>query len=636
MSTILLGGIITGCLYALVAIGLVLIFRTTRAINFAQADIGSVGAFVAVALISGNTPQLRTAGAVAAGIAAAAALAAVIYLVVILPLERSGADKFITMVATVGVSLVIQGILQLKFGYNARTIHLFPSSAEVTVWGVAIPASGIAIVCTAAATFGILALVLYRTRVGLVLRMGGSNLQLTQLSGVSVTRLRVAVWAVAGGIGGWAITLYASYQYIDATVSSGLLLSSAVAASWGAFRSIPWTIIGAIILGILTNVAARYIPVALNQTVSLVVLVGVFFVLQRRYGRVYTRIAIDRAGALVRAFYGRARRYVVAECVLIVVVLLVLFAASDASSISQLDQVMISLIVLLGLSISVRYGGRLNLSAAGFMAIGAYASGVLDGYLPAPASFALTLALCALVGAGLGLVTAGLEEIFYVQISLLITAALPELIVLAKRWTQGNSGLTVPGYLGRTPGANSLGFTLLIVACAIAALVIVACFAYLRSGGRSLLSVADTRVAESIGIRPRRWFVLTEALAALLIGLGGVLTAHDSLFIGASSFGIYVSMLYLMVLIMVGGWSPIGLAIGAAIYVLVPQALSAVDSLPSIIIGLFVIVTVVVSPAGLEGWVARAYRLLARLRPATAQVGAPTAGTDDDRRTVRR
>lgn len=605
MSNIVFGGIISGCLYALVAIGLILIFRTSRAINFAQADIGSVGTFVAVGLSSGGVARLGTGLAIGIGVLAAAVLSVLVYLVVVLPLERAGAGMFTTMVATVGVSLVIQGVLQLKFGYTARTIHVFPASADITLAGVGVPAAGIAIVATAVLTLLVLAYVLFRTRVGLVLRMGGSDLALTSLSGVSVVVLRMGVWAVAGALGGWAVTLYASYQYIDPTVSSGLLLASAVAASWGAFRSIPWTIGGAVVLGVLADLATRFAPVAVTQTVSLVVLVVVFQVLQRRQGRVVSRVgALAGAVATVRSVYAGRRGRAVVESVALVVLGAVLIAVLDLNSISVLDQVMTSFVVLLGLAVSVRYSGRLNLSACGFLAIGAYVSAVLDGALPSWLAAVVALAAAALVGAGVGLVTAGLAEIFYVQISLLVTAAAPELVVLAKRWTGGNAGLSVAGYLPD----EDIGMPVLILVCLAVALAAVVGFGFLRSGSRALTAAADTRVAESLGIRPRRWYVATEALAGCLMGLGGVLVAHDSQFVDPSTFSVYQSMVYLMVLVLAGGWSPVGLALAAVLFVLLPDVFSGIGQLPPILIGAVVIVVALVSPDGLESWLARCYR----------------------------
>lgn len=613
MSSIVFGGIISGCLYALVAIGLILIYRTSRAINFAQADIGSVGTFLAVALTSGAAVRLGTGPAVGVGVLASAVLSVAVYLAVVLPLERRGADKFTTMVATVGVSLVIQGVLQWRFGYNARTIHVFPSSADVTMAGVRVPAAGIAIVATAVVTLLVLAFVLFRTRVGLVLRMGGSDLTLTSLSGVSVVALRIGVWAVAGALGAWAVTLYASYQYIDPTVSSGLLLSSAVAASWGAFRSIPWTLAGAVVLGILADLATRFAPVAVTETVSLVVLVVVFRLLQRGRGTVSGRInVLAKATESVRSVYAGARRRAVVESAALVAALIVLVVVLDLNSIGVLDQVMTSFVVLLGLAVSVRYSGRLNLASCGFLAIGAYVSAVLDGAMPSWSAAVVALAVSALVGAGVGLVTAGLEEIFYVQISLLLTAAAPELIVLAKRWTSGNSGLSVDGYFA----GSDVGMPVVILVCLAVALAVVVGFGFLRTGRRTLTAAADTRVAQSLGIRPGRWYVLTEALAGCLMGLGGVLSAHDSQFVDPSSFTVYQSMLYLMVLVMAGGWSPVGLALAAALFVLLPDVFSGIGQLPPILIGAVVVAVVLVSPDGVESWLPRVYRTVRHGPPA--------------------
>ncbi|MBO0819864.1 MAG: hypothetical protein J2P26_03325, partial [Nocardiopsaceae bacterium] len=98
MAGIIFGGLIGGSFFAILAIGMVLIYRTSNAINFAQADIGGAGAFAAIAVTGGLVAALPVIVGAIVGVVFAAALSFAVYMLVIRPPERSRADTFSTMV----------------------------------------------------------------------------------------------------------------------------------------------------------------------------------------------------------------------------------------------------------------------------------------------------------------------------------------------------------------------------------------------------------------------------------------------------------------------------------------------------------------------------------------------------------
>jgi len=612
MTGIIFGGLVSGSLFAIVAIGLVLIYRTSNAINFAQADVGTTGAFAAIALTSGMLASLPFILGAIAGVLVSAALSVAIYLLVIRRIEKGRSDIFSTMVATLGVSLLIEGILQIVFGFNPYAFALFPKSAGIELLGVQLPAAGLAIVASAVLALAALAFVLYRTRVGLIVRMGGSSETLTQLSGVRVVVVRTTVWAVAGALGGWALILYANYEYASPTIAGGLLLSSAVAASWGRFRSIPWTLVGAVITGIVIDIVARYVTVSLTQTVSLVMLIIVFLVLQRTQKDAIGKLHGINATGVVRAFRQLHPRIGLVEQLIVVVAALVGWFVVAGYQQSVLVQIMTYAIAVAALSLSIRYNGRLNLSAAGFLAVGGYTSAVLDAYMPEPLALVVAMAFAGLCGLTLGALTARMETIFYVQISLLVTASVPELVNLASPWTMGNEGLTVSTYLSNTTIAGVPASTFIVIILGLAALLLVAWLGRSRYGVRALVTARDQRLGESLGLRSRWQFMRMEGITAALLALSGALTAHTTGFISPDEFTVSLSVMLLAAVVLSGGWTTLGMALGALVFVLIPSLVGSLSNLPQIIFGLVLVLVVMFAPSGIEGWLSSLYRVVQR------------------------
>lgn len=608
MAGIIIGGLIGGSFFAILAIGMVLIYRTSSAINFAQADIGGAGVFAAIAVTGGLVATLpRFVGAIV-GVVFAAALSFAIYLLIIRPIERSRADTFSTMAATLGVSLVIEGILQIVFGFNPYAFALFPRSEQLNLFGTKIPAAGIAIIASAVLALALLAFVLYRTRIGLIVRMGGSSETLTQLSGVRVSMVRATVWAVAGALGGWALILYADYQYASPTIAGGLLISAAVAASWGRFRSIPWTLAGAVITGIVLNIVARYIPFTFTESASLVMLVGVFLVLQKWQPSLPERSHGTSSAGLVRAVHRLRPRIGIAEQLVVAAAAIAGWLLVRGYQEQILEQILTYAIAFAGLSLSVRYNGRLNLSGAGFLALGAYGSAVLDSYLPAPISLIVTLISAAAIAAVFAALTARMEMIYYIQISLLITAAAAEIISLASRWTQGNEGMSVNGYFSNYAILGVPGSVLLVVVLALVSLVIVARMGSSAVGVRALLTSTDRRLSESLGLRSRWQFIRIEAVSGILIALSGALTAHTTGYISPDQYSVSLSIMMFAMVVLSGGWTSVGLALGAVIYVIVPVLVGTLNNLPQLIFGAMLIAFAMFAPSGIEGWLSAVYQ----------------------------
>lgn len=610
MNAILIGGLISGCLYALVALGLVLIFRTTGAVNFAQGDVGSFGMFVALGISNGTWAHFGLVPAIIIGLLGAVVLNVCIYLLLIRPLEGRRADLVTTLVVTLGVSQIIEGALPIVFGYNPYSLPVFQGLGKVTIAGEAVPMSGVAIVISAAIALATFAFVLYRTRIGLVLRMGASNGALADLSGVPALTIRLVLWSVAGIVASWGVMLFSAYDNVSTTTMAGFLLASAVAASWGAFRSIPWTIAGAIIVGIVSNLVTRYSSVSLTQVSSLVLLAIVFIFLQRRSGATISRLATEKlTGLQIRPLYRKAVKLGVGELVVLGIGSVLLWLIGGLFLKSLLVDTAATAIIIAGLSLSIRYAGRLNLAGAAYAGVGAYVTSAgLVHHWPTLLAFLAGVVAAGLVGAGMGLLTVNLETIFFVNLGLVASASISELVLLFTGVTGGAEGMYIKVPLqGITIGGVSI-FGLIIVIVSIVVMGAYFFYGQSVSAAKTILSASDIRVAKATGLHTEMRFILIEAAAAAIVGLGGILIVVNAGYINTSDFDIALSNALIAGVIVGGGWGVLSVALGAAFIEVLPAFLGSLTNWPPIIYGAALAIVVVLSPNGLEGGVGSIYQ----------------------------
>lgn len=610
MSGIIIAGVISGCLYALVALGLVLIFRTTGAVNFAQGDVGGFGAFVAIGLSNGLWAHFSTPVGVVVGLAAAGLLNVVVYLFVIRFLEGRSADLVTTLVATLGVSEIIEGILPNFFGYNPYSLKLFPNLPSLHLLGVSIPFAGMAIVASTALALLVFAWVLYRTRIGMALKMGASNMVLAEMSGVPMFTVKVALWFISGVIAGWGVMLFSAYDNLSTNTMAEFLLFSAVAASWGAFRSIPWTIIGAIVVGIVSDLVARYSPASLGQSTSFVLLLVVFLVMQRRQAPVVTRMDLERVlQRFVRPTYARARSIGIGEWVVMATLGLVFLFMGGSSVESYVLDGAAFAIVVAGLALSMRFGGRLNLAGGAYVLVGAYVMGIglqrSWGFVP---TLLASLAVGAAMGLLVGLVTLRLETIYFVNLGLVLSAAVGEIVLLVPGLTGGGQGISVSAPFAQSTFLGQPVINVVIVALALVALGAYSVFGSSLSAARTATCGADTRLARASGMRSSLRLVVVEGVAAATMAVGGSLVGIAGGYISVSQFGILYSNALIASVLLGGAWGIAGVGVGAFFGAVLPLMLGSFSTWVSVINGGVLVLVIVLFPSGAEGGLTTLYR----------------------------
>jgi branched-chain amino acid transport system permease protein len=270
-----LNGISNGAVYAAVALALVLIWRATRIVNFAQGAMLMITTFIASAVItSSGSYWLGFFVALASGLV----FGAVVERVVVRPVE--GAPPLNAVILTLGLYTLLVAVAGMIWGNTPRS---FPAAFSLQGYKV----GGTRLLFTPNDTFivlvvlgvaGLLALLFRATSLGLQLRASAFAPEVARLLGVRVGRMFTVGWALAAVAGSLAGVLVAPSVFLGPNSFDPILISGFVAAVLGGLDSPPGAVIGGMILGLALSYVAGYEGSALVPLAALVILVVVLMV----------------------------------------------------------------------------------------------------------------------------------------------------------------------------------------------------------------------------------------------------------------------------------------------------------------------------------------------------------------------
>ena len=271
-------GTITGSAYGLVALGLVLIYKSSGVFNFAQGEFGTVAVCTLYLLHSNDVPY---------GLAVLCALLAGMLFgflterIVIRPLFD--APRVTLLVATAGVALLAIAIQQWLFDNQGRPIaRAFPRTDRISVFGVDISDQKLWLIATLAVLAVLLGLFFTRTNLGLAIIGASQEPTATELVGISVRRLSTFTWVLAALLGALAavIAVPDTGQFTPGIMTSAYLIPAFTAAVLGGMTSLPGAFVGGVLVGIIQSVAStaeifQDIPGTPSTLIVFLVLLGV-------------------------------------------------------------------------------------------------------------------------------------------------------------------------------------------------------------------------------------------------------------------------------------------------------------------------------------------------------------------------
>jgi branched-chain amino acid transport system permease protein len=272
-----LSGLTEGMVYAAFALALVLIWRSTRIVNFAQGSMAAATTFIALALIQGGQSYWV---ALIVALVCGFVLGAVIERVVVRPVE--GGPELNAVIVTLGLFVAIQAGIAIIFGSSFQS---FPTPFGLE--GFQVGDSRIALTPTSVYVIGAVLVVmallvaLFRfTRVGLAMRASAFGQEVARLLGVRVGRMLTLGWALAAVVGSLAGLLIAGGEFVYPAFMDSLIVFGFVAAILGGLDSPVGAVVGGLLLGLALSYVNGYIErgSALVNVAALVILMVVLLV----------------------------------------------------------------------------------------------------------------------------------------------------------------------------------------------------------------------------------------------------------------------------------------------------------------------------------------------------------------------
>jgi len=241
---VLLGGVATGLMYSLVALGFVLIFKASGVFNFAQGVMVLFAALTLVGLMERGVP---VAAALVATMAVMVGLAFLIERVVLRPLVNQ--EAIILFMATIGLNFFLEGFGELLWGANVKKLDVGIPDRSFMLAGVQINQLEMSAAGTAAVLVAVLAVFFQRTRIGRALRAVADDHEAALSIGIPLKTIWLIVWSVAGLVAIVAGIMWGAKSGVQFSLSL-VALKALPVLILGGFTSVPGAIVGGLIVGV--------------------------------------------------------------------------------------------------------------------------------------------------------------------------------------------------------------------------------------------------------------------------------------------------------------------------------------------------------------------------------------------------
>lgn len=514
-------GLGIGSLYTLAAQGLVVIYRGSGVLNFAQAAFAMVGAYVFY--------ELNVVRGVAYGIAFIAAVAVstivgvLLYVLVLRRLRH--AAPLMRIVATLALLITVQGIATVRYGAELNVVPSKLSQNVITLWSdIAVPRDRLVLLAIAVAVTAVL-FVLYRfTRFGRATTAVAESERAAACVGLSPDVIATYNWALGSALAAVAALLIAPVAGLSVSQLTSLALASLAAALVGGFVSFPLTLLGGLAIGVIETQVGRVTSVpGLPSAAPLLIIILILVVTGRSLP--LRDFFLQRQPTVGT---GRLRVSFIAAAIVVVVALILALSGTwdDAFAVTfSTGIVILSIVVLTG------YAGQLSLAQWTLAGVGALIASRLVAYggwsfLP---SIAVAVAGSALVGALFAVPAVRTRGVNLAIITLSLGTAVELMVFNNLSIAKGADGIEVgtPHIFGLNVGSTLYPdrYSLMVfVFFLIAALAV----ANLRRGrvGRRMLAVrANERAASALGISVPLVKLYAFGLAAGIAALGGIVYA---------------------------------------------------------------------------------------------------------------
>ncbi len=269
---LLISGLANGCVYGLIALGFVLIYKATEAVNFAQGDFMMLGAFVTIGLTNAGYMGIPFWLAVPISISIMALMGYLLDRFVIRLMF--GQSQTAVVILTIALGFVIRFVAGMIWGHEPQSLENPLAGKELRLGELVLGMEDVAvIVVTILLTWGLYEF-FNRTKMGLAMQGASQNQLAAYYMGVPVKRVQGFIWALAGAVACIAGILFAAKGAVDP--STGLMgIKAFAAAVIGGFGSLPGALAGGLIVGVIEPFASRYIAAGYSQVAPYALLLAV-------------------------------------------------------------------------------------------------------------------------------------------------------------------------------------------------------------------------------------------------------------------------------------------------------------------------------------------------------------------------
>ncbi len=273
LLAVVISGVFSGATYALLALAIVIIFRSTDTVNFAIGDIGTLAVYVSYSAILLGLPALA---ALFLAFVVAGMFGFFAQRILIQPLGHGPHVLFVALVVTIGVGLLIHAGILLLWGAPAKAFPVLVDGS-ISVFGIALTWNRIVATGAAVTLMVGIAWFFRASPVGISMRAAADDAFAARMTGISPKRVAGIAWFVGCGLSAVAAFFLAA----DASLSSNLTISSLFRAFAGVFfgglTSMSGAAVGGFAIGILDNLAGRYVSATFRDTIVFSVIVLVLF-----------------------------------------------------------------------------------------------------------------------------------------------------------------------------------------------------------------------------------------------------------------------------------------------------------------------------------------------------------------------
>jgi branched-chain amino acid transport system permease protein len=583
-----------GAIYAIAASGLVVTYTTSGVFNFAQGAIGMIMAFLYWEVrIHHGWP---------------AWIAVVFVVLIVAPLFGAFVDwslmrrlaatpLVVQLVVTIGLMFFLMGLAATIWDENSLAPPLPEFLADkhgIDIGDVVLTWHRFITIVVAIVVAVFLRFLLYRSRTGVAMRAVVDDRELAALHGVRPGRVSSLAWALGSSMAAIAGILLAPSVGLRVDVLTLFIVDAFAAAIIGRLRSLPWTFVGGVIIGVTQSFALNFLQwggrwgTASTAIPAVILFVALLALPEARLevGRLVPKYRVPRLPKLGRSIAGLT-------VLVLVVVMIAQLGDLDATNLRRLTLALITALIMLSLVPLTGWAGQISLAQITFVGVGAYAMAIVAGdaqsWLGPGNPLGLVVAAAAAVPFGVLMALPALRlQGLYLALASMAFAVMAIPLFFAQPEILGTDGrkLATPRFFGIDFDDPANFVVLAAVAFAVVGLFVV----WLRRGrfGRRLLAVRDSAAASAtVGVDVVWTKLLVFALAAAMAGFAGALLGTFRGTVGSSDFAMLLGIPFLLLLVVGGVGTVSGALIGGISTVLL---LIVQDEVSFVVFGVSVLV----------------------------------------------